>query len=471
MVARSLLGLFLMFVAMFIPRVSNGQSAGPVDVVLLMDMSGSMLRNRPRKSVKKIFAWGVELVNNNDRIAVVTLGDKSRVSQKLTKIGKEDDLSRLLHILTEKSNRTDVAAGLEQAYYMLKTTARHGAERVVVLFSDGKIDLVGGVSANERSARYMRDILIPAMKKERVRVFAFVPNGLSADYPFLQELTQRTNGEYFHGLSKTPPEFRTLLFSASASISPAARITEPPPATSKPPAAAPVRSPSAAPVKSPATPAKPPANAPKPPGATPAKSLVPESALATKSIEQTQSVSKDQAPVAMVELDEKADSKAQTTQANSSLWTIFIGLLVLGGAAFGAYRIMRARGQRQTLTGILEDVQELRGRLSKEYEEESVRLREEATKLEEEASREQESPHSNLSVSMVTPFLEFSDIDDLSNVADGAAADDIASVPAFSHSNDEPDLSLAMMETLIGVDEADVVDPSQDSGPLDEQGE
>ncbi len=458
-VRRVLLGLFLAFIVALVPMESVAQNARPVDAVLLMDMSGSMWKTRPRKSVKKVFAWGIELVGEKDRIALVTLGDKSRVSRELTKVEKDDDLSALLHILTEKSNYTDVAAGLEQAYYMLKTSARPDAERVIILFSDGKIDLIGGVSANERSTLYLRDILIPAMNKQRVRVFAFVPGGLSADYPLLQELTQRTDGEYFHGLSKTPPEFRAMLF-------PSLAPSPPVPATVKPPPPAPAKPPETKTAKPPVTkPAPTPEVAPQTPLTKVARQTTPQKKVRqpfTKKVQQ---------PVARVELPKKAEPEAQASSSNGTLLTILVVLLLMGGGAFGVFKFVKSRGQRQTLSGILEDVQELRVRLTAEFEEESTRLKDKATQLEKEASREQDNPEGTLSVSMVTPFLDFSDMDEIGNTSQNAGIDDIASEPAFSPDNAQPDLSVAMMETLIGAGDANDDNSSVDPDLQDEQGE
>ncbi len=106
---------------------------------------------------------------------------------------------------------TNLAAGLERAYYLLKSSARPDTNRAVLLFSDGRIDLPGGKKAEIASEQYLRNVLVPAMKKQKIGVFAFIPEELSADYPFLQELAENTGGGYFRGLPKDATDFRAQI--------------------------------------------------------------------------------------------------------------------------------------------------------------------------------------------------------------------------------------------------------------------
>jgi hypothetical protein len=54
------------------------------------------------------------------------------------------------------------------------------------------------------------------------------------------------------------------------------------------------------------------------------------------------------------------------------------------------------------------------------------------------------APEERLSVSMVSPFLDFTDNPDTK------ASDEIISSPAFSEKDENSNLSISMMETLIG---------------------
>ncbi len=437
----------LVVISMVIPGSSIGQNVKPVEVVLVLDMSGSMWRNRPWKSVKAIFAWGSELASGNDRVGVVTLGDKGRVARELEEVG-ESGIRGLMHVLTERSNRTDVAAGLEQAYYMLKTTSRPGAKRVIILFSDGRIDLIGGVSANERSAQYVNEILIPSMKKEKIQVFALVPEGRSADYPFLQGITHRTNGEYFHGLSQDATGFRASLFAVPLPMDKAAEVNISP-RVETPEKVAKAVPPKVAKAASPKV-----AKAAAPKVAKAAASEIPQGGPHASALPQ-ETASKKQFSGQLK--PEEVDNSTGSTSLG--FWGLGLVIVVLASAF--VFKMKRSRNQKESLSEILKDVQGMRGRMSEQFDAESERLRKEITELEDDVADQSDVSEKALSLSFVTPFLEFSDMDESSSDEEGGLSDDIASEPAFSQKNAEPDMSVGMMETLIGVSDIDIENEKQ----------
>jgi hypothetical protein len=181
----------------------NGTS---VDMMAVLDLSGSMEKAYHGEHYSDVIQWIAEMGSAEDRIGVVTFGNGSREAQALTSLGSFRP-ETLQGKLKGRERWSDISSGLELAYYQLKTQG-HAAARWVLLFSDGEIDLAAGVGAVRASERYLRDVLLPAMKREHIRVFAFMPGGLSADYPFLQEVAEATGGAYFRGLPEAAAGFR-----------------------------------------------------------------------------------------------------------------------------------------------------------------------------------------------------------------------------------------------------------------------
>ena len=176
-----------------------------IDLVLALDLSGSMGVNKARYT--DMFSWVSNFGQVGDRIGVVAFGSSNQVLEEM-KPFEQFKLAPVERALTQGAKYTDLAAGLEQAYYVLKRNVRPGAAHLILLFSDGRIDLPGGVEAAKASERYLREVLLSAMINEKIQMFAFVPKGLSGDYLFLHELTEKTGGDYSRGLPENPGPFR-----------------------------------------------------------------------------------------------------------------------------------------------------------------------------------------------------------------------------------------------------------------------
>ena len=98
--------------------------------------------------------------------------------------------------LKYNGKRTDIGLGLEKGFYVLKENGRENAGRVVVILTDGAIDLKGGAEAEAESRRWILTSLATDMAEQKVRVFGIAFTE-AADFPLLQEVGQLTRGDYF----------------------------------------------------------------------------------------------------------------------------------------------------------------------------------------------------------------------------------------------------------------------------------
>jgi hypothetical protein len=186
-------------------RADGAETA--VDVVLLLDLSASMEKAFRGSGYAEVLQWASRFGRSVDRVAVVTLGERSREVQGLEPFAHFSPAT-LQPKVKAHEKWSCVSEGLEYAYYMLRNAASPDTARWIFLFSDGEIDLPGGPAAVTTSKRYLREVLLPGIRRAGLQVFAFMPGGSAADYPMLQEITESTGGQYFRGLPVDAAAFR-----------------------------------------------------------------------------------------------------------------------------------------------------------------------------------------------------------------------------------------------------------------------
>jgi hypothetical protein len=389
-----------------VPALCHGGDTPNADIVVVLDLSGSMEAaddedNNNRFSA--LFTWTGSFTVPGDRIAVVTMGNGSKL---ISSLQPKAQFSFADHAgkLKRRARYTDVAAGLENAYYQLKTNARPDAVKLILMLSDAQIDMPRGMWDLENSMRYLHDSLIPSMKKENITLISIVPDGLKANFPLLQELSDGTGGVYYRGLPGDVVAVRRQhLRPLTATVAPSEKET---------PAVSPVAS------------------------------------TAEKNLKPTASAT-DAAP-----MEVKSEKPAtQSTQADNSMRLEFIvlgGILLLGftlilGAIMVLFKRTAARpvGDDE-ITDVLEEVQALKSEATQ-----SERL---ATQLESDMADDDDpdfgEPRERLSVSMVSPFLDY---EEARAVVRKRPTDEIAVKPVFSvEPAEEANLSVSNMETLIG---------------------
>ena len=181
---------------------SGSDARSPVDVVVALDLSGSMKPRAQGHSTDKVINWVQKLGLADDRVGVVTFRTSSHVAQDLAPF--EELASADIRGRSNANGKyTDLAAGIELAYELLKTKGRAGTSRCILLFTDGRISLPGGEASADRARKYIRAVLIPAMKQEGIRVFALIPEVDTTDVKFLRELAWSTGGSHVNGLPES----------------------------------------------------------------------------------------------------------------------------------------------------------------------------------------------------------------------------------------------------------------------------
>ncbi|MBN2718046.1 MAG: VWA domain-containing protein [Deltaproteobacteria bacterium] len=202
-------------------RMANADAQYTValtDIMIVLDLSGSMGAEENDDRFDAFFSWITAFSTPKDRVGIVAMGNGSKLLAPLTE-WENFRFADYRKKLRQRAKYTDVAAGLENAYYELKNNTRENSSRLIILFSDAQIDMPKGMWDMENSLRYLHDSLVPSMKQEHIQLLAVVPDGLKANFQLLQELTSATNGAYFRGVPGDAVAIRQQFFTRAKTVS------------------------------------------------------------------------------------------------------------------------------------------------------------------------------------------------------------------------------------------------------------
>lgn len=150
-------------------HAANSQS---LDVVIVMDSSGSMKKTDPRELRKSAAKLLVSLLGKEDRASIVSFSDQGYPVIYLTETRGDLNRSQIFSAIEKISSRgayTNIAAAVETAARVSRQNARHDVRRLIVLMSDGKMDLGRDDISRDATRRLVKDI-VPALKQEGIEL-------------------------------------------------------------------------------------------------------------------------------------------------------------------------------------------------------------------------------------------------------------------------------------------------------------
>lgn len=163
------------------------------DIVLLMDSSGSMKKTDPkdyRKEAAKLF---VSLMSERDSISIVSFGDTAQELAPLTPGGKSEraGLFRAIGRITSREMTTNIPEAVRLAFDSLQKSKRQN--RVILLMSDGKIDLLS--QEKDAAAAAELEKMLPDIAKAGIRIYTVAFSEFS-DAALLRAVAEKTAGAF-----------------------------------------------------------------------------------------------------------------------------------------------------------------------------------------------------------------------------------------------------------------------------------
>lgn len=197
---------FIIFIVVgFIAFASNNVHAKAndgIDVVLVMDSSGSMKKTDPmslRIPAAKLF---VSLLDKKDRASVVSFSDTSYPIIHLTPVDNEinkDNLFKAADKISSAGLFTNLYDALNGGLDILSEGEKNGRSKIIVLMSDGMMD-VGDTGKDRELVEKIKNEMAATLEDKGVKVYTIAFTEQS-DKLLLEKISKRTGGFYNLALS------------------------------------------------------------------------------------------------------------------------------------------------------------------------------------------------------------------------------------------------------------------------------
>lgn len=242
---------FLLLCTAWAPALASspdGPGGGPLDIVLVLDNSGSMQKNDPSFLMPKVAVNFLESLSPDDRLAMIFFDTDAKVVQPLQSL--VDTVARQayadnLNALDYRGKWTNSHKAVERAVYLLKRNSRKEAGKIVIFMTDGILE-TGTPREDEKQVQWLRQDLTKDAKNNDIRIFglAFTEK---ADFSLIQSLAVQTGGEYYRALVAEEIEgvFQQIARDLAKRQTPATPAPAAPPAAQAPAAQAPATAPPA----------------------------------------------------------------------------------------------------------------------------------------------------------------------------------------------------------------------------------
>ncbi|MCF6218626.1 MAG: VWA domain-containing protein [Gammaproteobacteria bacterium] len=168
-----------------------------LDIVLVMDSSGSMKKNDPNDLRKPAAKLLISLLGKDDRASIVSFSDDGYPVAYLTgthSASNNDLLFKAVEKISNKGAYTNLAGAIKAATRVYEQAWDSQRKHVVVLMSDGKVDLASAVEDEKATAELITKLL-PVLKEKQIQVYtiAFTDN---SDMRLLQGIANLTDGHF-----------------------------------------------------------------------------------------------------------------------------------------------------------------------------------------------------------------------------------------------------------------------------------
>ena len=168
-----------------------------LDIILVMDSSGSMKKNDPNDLRKPAAKLLLSLLGKDDRASIVSFSDAGYPVAYLTQTDSQMNSDILFGAVEKVSNKgayTNLSGALKAAKRVVEQAWDEQRKHVIVLMSDGKMDLASAALDKKATAELVTQLL-PELKEKGIQVhtIAFTDN---SDQRLLQSIANLTEGHF-----------------------------------------------------------------------------------------------------------------------------------------------------------------------------------------------------------------------------------------------------------------------------------
>lgn len=168
-------------------------STEPIDAVILLDGSGSMLLTDSQKLRLDGARTFIDGLKDSDRIALVEFAEGAKEIRGLTDRSQSDAVKLDLAKVGDTGEYTDLLVGIEKAREILVRDGRSDARKIIVLISDGKMDPKPEVATSDAQTQKLFSTEIPNLKTLNIEVHTLAFSEL-ADQKLLADIATLSGG-------------------------------------------------------------------------------------------------------------------------------------------------------------------------------------------------------------------------------------------------------------------------------------
>jgi von Willebrand factor type A domain len=169
--------------------------SGPVDAVIVVDTSGSMLLTDPQNLRYQGARLFLQFLGKDDQLGVVSFSRTASVLHPLEPFKPEfaQRVSASIEQAGATGEYTDVLAGITAARELLNTSGRPAARRIIVVLSDGKMEPDPSVRTAATAIQDLTERVLPELRAGETQVYTLAFSE-QADQALLAEISSATDG-------------------------------------------------------------------------------------------------------------------------------------------------------------------------------------------------------------------------------------------------------------------------------------
>lgn len=165
-----------------------------LDVVLLLDFSGSMQLTDPKRLRDEGVRLFLEFLKEGDRVSIVKFADDIDILLKPSYYNKEglDVLSQGLSTIANDGEYTDLYNAVKTANDILRNEESGNFQKVIILFSDGKMDPNEKIITRDDAIYKLYNELLPNLNKNNIKLYT-LSFSKEAEKDLLIKMAEGTN--------------------------------------------------------------------------------------------------------------------------------------------------------------------------------------------------------------------------------------------------------------------------------------
>ncbi|MBI5098547.1 MAG: VWA domain-containing protein [Nitrospirae bacterium] len=196
----------------FIANIVYAVNKDNMDVVLVMDSTGSMKKTDPRSLRMPAAKLFISLLDKNDLAGVISFNDSAAALSPLISLDSENSKNMLFQSIDKISStglHTNLYEALNKGLEVLSAEKKTGREKIMVLMSDGLMD-TGDPEKDKTLIEKIKTELTKMLIDNGIKVYAIAFTEQS-DRLLLEKVSKQTGG--FYNLALTDKDFHVVFTS------------------------------------------------------------------------------------------------------------------------------------------------------------------------------------------------------------------------------------------------------------------